>query len=716
MHVRFSYQAPTAGKHEVGILGDFTEWKIQSLQDMGGLYVISYELKAGRYLYKLIVDGIWMPDPSHHNREADPYGGENSFVVVEEMAELPDWEEVIAEAQSKGLGAFLDLQQVSAGLFDILFKWPLHLADSVDLTLGGINQRMNRIAKTSSEGIWCLRIKLEEATGLLFKIIHQERELYLGSSISMQEAQVYQVDPQDYPVFAIPNWVQSGIIYQIFMDRFHNGDPGLNQDFRESYYADCRTPPPKGEFLAPNQEYYHFEKDWYAIEGLRQSPYQPEGMPDWWCFYGGDICGVKEKLDYLQELGVSILYFNPLWEAKSVHKYDAADFRKVDSHFGTARDLQLLVKEAHSRGMRVILDVAFNHSGESFWAFQDCVLKGEESHYWHWYDWFKWPLPKPLPIDFKPKEYYQCWWGIKDMPDLNYDLSRRHPFENYIRDIGNAEVNDDLVNYILDSAEWWITYIDMDGFRLDVPDEVPWWFWELFRSRVKEIKSDAWLVGEIWNNARAWISHRYFDSVMNYAYFNSPVLEFFIHRLIAKAEFQSQIETGLAMYPPHAARAMMNLLGSHDTQRVMQLAKGDLRRVKQAVFFQMTFIGTPHIYYGDEIAMAGGKDPDNRRPFNWQWESDPTARDLRDFYLRCICLRKNNQLLIDGDFEFLDSNNGLLIYRRFEPGWQITCVVNISSRKQTLRETPGEIIFTEGKISNGAKGYVLEPYAMCVLN
>ncbi|MCB5270101.1 MAG: DUF3459 domain-containing protein, partial [Candidatus Cloacimonadaceae bacterium] len=135
-----------------------------------------------------------------------------------------------------------------------------------------------------------------------------------------------------------------------------------------------------------------------------------------------------------------------------------------------------------------------------------------------------------------------------------------------------------------------------------------------------------------------------------------------------------------------------------------------------AVFFQMTFVGTPHIYYGDEIAMAGGKDPDNRRPFNWQWESDPTARDLRDFYLRCICLRKSNQLLIDGDFEFLDSNNGLLIYRRFEPGWQITCVVNISSRKQTLRETPGEIIFTEGKISYGAKGYVLEPYAMCVLN
>jgi glycosidase len=299
------------------------------------------------------------------------------------------------------------------------------------------------------------------------------------------------------------------------------------------------------------------------------------------------------------------------------------------------------------------------------------------------------------------------------MPDLNFDLSRRHPFENYIRDIVNAEINEDLVNHILDSVQWWLCHIGMDGFRLDVPDEVPWWFWELFRAKVKELKPDAWLVGEIWNNAKSWISPKYFDSVMNYAYFNSPVLELFIHRLIPKQEFQSRIEAGLAAYPAHAAEAMMNLLGSHDTQRIAQLAKGDLRRVKQAVFFQMTCVGTPHIYYGDEIAMPGGKDPDNRRPFNWRWEADAEARELRQFYRNCIALRNSYELFCKGEFKFIEAPSGLLIYRRYKGDAAMTCVINISRRNQSLKETPDELLFIEGRVQRGTQGWVLSAYAMC---
>ncbi len=294
----------------------------------------------------------------------------------------------------------------------------------------------------------------------------------------------FTVNPADYPVFQTPEWLQGGLIYQIFTDRFCNGKPSNDQDFREPYYA-ANVKPEPGEILGTNREYFRLITDWKDIQPLRQSPWQEPGIPDWHCFYGGDIAGVIQKLDYLKDMGINIIYFNPLWEAKSNHKYDAADFAKPDPHFATEAELKELLALAHANGIRVILDVAFNHSGESFWAFQDTVEKGDKSAWWTWYDWYKWPLPNPLPEDFKPRDYYQCWWGIKDMPDLNFDLSRRHPYENYIRDKSNADVNWDLVNHILDSASWWISEIGMDGFRLDVPDEVPWWFWQLFRERIK---------------------------------------------------------------------------------------------------------------------------------------------------------------------------------------------------------------------------------------
>lgn len=719
MHIRFFYQAPTAGNHEVGIVGDFTQWKIQSLQSVGDVYLITYDLKPGSYRYKYVVDGLWMPDPSHNLREPDPFGGENSLLFVSQSQALSSWADAMRAAQKHGAHKYLAVHRIAAERLELRVHWPAHLAQSISLCIDDRETELVPVGKSSQDQLWHVIIELPQPASIFLLIRYQQQELYLGASTASSAAlqlEPYILQAQDYPLFEIPAWVQDGVIYQIFMDRFCNGKPKLNQDFTEDYYADSRTPPPPGQYLPANREYFHFIDDWYDTAGLVQSPYLPAGKPDWWCFYGGDLAGVLQKLDYLQELGVNIIYFNPLWEAKSVHKYDAADFRKLDPHFGSTRELQELVADAHQRGFKVILDVAFNHSGESFWAFRDCVEKGEASPYWLWYDWFKWPLPKPLPPDFKPTDYYQCWWGIKDMPDLNFDFARRHPYENYIRDIGNADVNEELVNYILDSAEWWLCKIGMDGFRLDVPDEVPYWFWELFRSRVKELKPDAWLVGEIWNNASTWVSPKYFDSVMNYAYFNSPVLELLIHRIIPRAEFESRIEQGLAAYPVHAARAMMNLLGSHDTQRVMQLAQADFRMVKQAVFFQMTFIGTPQIYYGDEIAMLGGKDPDNRRPFNWQWELSSPAREMHAFYTAAISLRQSQSLFVEGEFAFLEAPAELLLYHRFDASHSLICAINLSAHEQVLNKTPGKIIFTEGKFQKSSKGYVLSAYAMAVFH
>ena len=717
MTIRFSYQPLTAGDYEVGIAGDFTEWKIYPLVDHDGLYLYETDLKPGRYRYKFIINGEWQLDPSNPDTEPDPYGGLNSIITVEERHKLSTIDEALARYKEQGGFSHIRLARPQEGLIELRFLWYTDLADSITLCTDEEELPLNPVGEGREHYVWHIDLKISDLLSFWLLVKHKGKQHHLyadGFSEAPSSMRKLQIDPRDTAVFEIPDWLESAVIYQIFMDRFYNGDPSNDQDFSESYYEGSRQPPPESAMLSPNQEYYHFVDDWYEIDSLKQSPYQPEGTPDWWSFYGGDIAGVGAKLDYLQDLGINLIYFNPLWEAKSNHKYDAADFKRVDPHFGTDEELKELVDEAHSRGIRVILDVAFNHSGESFWAFRDTVKKGKNSPYWHWYDWHKWPLPDPLPEDFKPREYYQCWWGIKDMPDLNYDLARQHPLENYIRDIRHADVNWDLVDHILDAASWWIGEIGIDGFRLDVPDEVPWWFWQLFRQRIKSIRRDAWLVGEIWQNAKDWIDPRYFDSVMNYAYFKNPVIEFLLQDLISKEQFCSRIEEGLAEYPAHAATAMMNLLGSHDTQRILQIAKEDGQRLKQAVFFQMTFVGIPHIYYGDEIGMMGGKDPDNRRPFNWRWEEDPEAVDLRSFYKELIQVRKREKLLRDGGFAFIKSEDDLLIYRRYLDQESLFCLINLSDRT-THTDRRGSLIFADSERIELQEGkLLLPPRAMCI--
>lgn len=717
MIVRFSYQPLTAGDYEVGIAGDFTKWKIYPLDDHDGLYIYDIDLNPGRYRYKFIIDGVWQADPSNPNLEPDPFGGVNSVISVTEKHKVSTIAEALSRYKEGGAKSHLYLTRPREDMVELRFLWYANLGDSISLCLGDQELPLYPVGQGREYYVWHRNLEISDSLSFCILISYQGEKYYLGTgsvSDTLPDQQRLQINPRDMPIFEIPDWLNNAIIYQIFMDRFCNGDKSNDQDFSEFYYEGSRTPPASGTLQSPHHEYYHFVDDWYDISSLKQNPYLPEGMPDWWSFYGGDIAGVRSKLDYLQDLGITLIYFNPLWEAKSNHKYDAADFMRVDPHFGSSEELKELVQDAHARGIRVILDVAYNHSGESFWAFRDTVVKGPNSPYWHWYDWYKWPLPDPLPDDFKPREYYQCWWGIKDMPDLNYDLARQHPLENSIRNIKHAEVNWDLVNHILEASSWWISEIGMDGFRLDVPDEVPWWFWQLFRERIKSIRPDAWLVGEIWHNAKDWIDPRYFDSVMNYAYFRNPVVEFFIQSLISKEQFCARIEEGLAEYPAHASKAMMNLLGSHDTQRIRQIAKEEILNVMQAVFFQMTFVGVPHIYYGDEIGMMGGKDPDNRRPFNWRWEEDPISVKLRMHYKELIALRKKEKLFREGEFLFEDTDDDLLIYRRYQDDASVFCIMNLSTQHRESKSY-GDLIFTSyERIQVQGTRIILPPGAMCI--
>ncbi|MBW6514881.1 MAG: DUF3459 domain-containing protein [Candidatus Syntrophosphaera sp.] len=715
--IRFRYQPPTAGTHEVGIAGDFTSWEILDLIDVGGIYLISLHVEKGRYRYKFIVDGNWIADPNNPNLEADPFGGMNSILVVDGQKKPRfAWKDIWQDQAPlrERLGHYISVNRMAENLYELRFNWHPSLPAELVAKLDGKDTQLFRLGVHANREVWhCCFASARDSLDVWIAVKAEGHVLYLGEEVFSEQLgklNPIRIQLRELPVFAVPDWVRDSVIYQIFPDRFHNGDPSLNPDFSESWYDDCREPPPDGEFLPPHREYYHLVRDWTDISGLRQSPWLEPGKPDWWSFYGGDIPGVHQKLDYLKDLGITVIYFNPLWQAKSNHKYDAADFRKIDPHFGSTQVLQALVREAHETGIRIIVDIAFNHCGDDFWAFRDTVQKGPASEYWSWFDWVKWPLPEPLPPDFKPKEYYQCWWGIKDMPDLNFDLSRTHPSENYVKDIYKAVPNQPLVEHILDCVRWWLLEIGIDGFRLDVPDEVPYWFWQLFREQVKAIKPEAWIVGEIWQSARGWVGPNYFDSVMNYACFKDPLLEFFILRLIDCRGFRAKIEEGLAQYPFQALGAMMNLLGSHDTVRVLELAKGNISRLKLALLFQMTFSGAPHIYYGDEIAMRGGKDPDNRRPFNWAWEQDPEASDLREFYRELIRLRKCHTLLREGEFSFLEVPDGLLAWQRYDSLGRIIVILNYSTASHVQgNPEAGETLFTLGDVVPRSDGFLLPP-------
>ena len=712
---RFSYAPPTAGKHSVGIAGDFSSWEIISMEEKGGVHYLALELPPGVYQYKFVVDGSWILDENNPKKVPDGFGGYNSLLVVEPVTEVITWEDIMAELANKTPEKFYQFFRSKENSYELRFFWYPELSDAIYLLYNNQQIQLAHIGQTPLyEVFYCL---FEHCGIFTFRLKIQYQNMFLffgaeGFSEAEEDITPIEIELKAISIFSIPDWVGHSIIYQIFPDRFYNGNKDNDPDFREWYYEDCRTPPSSSKILSPEKEYYHMVDDWYDINGLKQSPWQKKGVPDFYSFYGGDIAGVKQKLDYLLDLGINVIYFNPLWQAKSNHKYDSADYHSIDPHFATTQEMIDFVKLAHEKGIRIILDVALNHTGETFWAFRDCVEKGPKSPYWNWYDWKKWPLPKPLPPDFNPKDYYQCWWGIKDMPDLNYDLALPHPEENAVRNIKEAHPNAALVDYLMSTVRWWLIDIGIDGFRLDVPDEVPFWFWELFRKEVKKAKPDAWIVGEIWYEARQWVSPLYFDSVMNYAFFKNPVIEFFILSLLNKEEFCRKIESGLALYPFHSLKAMMNLLGSHDTPRIFEISKGDVKRLKLAIAFQMCFIGAPHIYYGDEIAMEGGKDPDNRRPFNWNWENNPVACDLRNFYKELISIRKAHPTLCEGHFAFIPAPDKIIAFQRELKGEKILVFLNTEAESIAI-DIPESSILLLGKIAE--RNYIL-PHSALILS
>ena len=700
--VDFSYR-PKGIVKEVYLVGSMNDWNLKShrmLETEKGIYSISLLLKPDEYHYKFLEDGMnWITDDKAKSFVDDGFGGKNAVLIVDESFQKVIIKKKDGIVLDYGIPVSQNLETVNPlSPTKIEFKAKAHLNDVefVYIVKDDIPIEMVKVSEDNSFEYFQKIIFLDnEDEEFDYYFLYQDggKEFYLqngGFSNSKNKDECFRYSKDNVQSFYTPDWVKNGIIYQIFPDRFYNGSQENNPDFKEWYYDGINIAPPSGELFKKYTEYYHFVDDWNDYSGLKRSPYHhpdDEGyQPDYNSFYGGDIEGIRQKLDYLEDLGITIIYFNPLFESKSNHKYDAVDYMKLDPHFGTEEEFKLFVKEARSRGIRIILDVAFNHTGETFWAFQDGMKKGPSSKYYDWYEWKKWPLPDPLEeSNFKPIDYYECWWGYGHMPNLNFDFDEINPSENSIKDINLANPNWEVVNYVLDVGEYWILDMDIDGFRLDVPNEVPFWFWKLFREKIKSIKPDAYLVGELWSNAVDWVNDDYFDAVMNYAYFKDPVMRFFNTRQCSAEDFDRDIKQGLFSYPVQATQVMMNLIDSHDTFRYLESCDGDIARLEMAVLFQMTYVGTPHIWYGDEVGMMGAHDPDCRRPFDWDYTSNPDKVELRDYYKKLIEIRKQNSCLRTGAFKSLLADGMVYSYLRSDENSSIIIVLNNDTKSHNIK-------------------------------
>jgi neopullulanase len=448
------------------------------------------------------------------------------------------------------------------------------------------------------------------------------------------------------PDITTPDWVPDAVFYQIFPDRFaHSG----------------------------------------RIGGLDLEPW--DSPPTRHGFKGGDLWGVLEKLDYLQELGANAIYFCPVFQSAANHRYHTHDYWRVDPVLGGNKALRALLDAAHARGMRVVLDGVFNHASRGFFQFNHILENGAASPYVDWFTIKGYPL---RAYSRKKPPNYACWWDKRELPEFNTDNPTARAF-------------------LLDVARHWIEF-GVDGWRLDVPNEIDDdAFWRQFRRVVKEANPQAYIVGEIWGEGQRWLQGDQFDAVMNYVW-SRAVLSFTLGRELPEElrpgqreikplnarQFAAEIERILTLHPREITCAQLNLLGSHDTARFLTLAQGETARLKLATLLQMTYPGAPCIYYGDEIGLQGGPDPNCRGAF--PWDEDRWDQDLLAYVRRLTALRHALAPLRRGALVSLyaGKKRDVYVFARRDQGQTVLVAVNGDKRKFKRPIPAGEIAWPDG--------------------
>ncbi len=535
------------------------------------------------------------------------------------------------------------------------------------------------IYNINEDCIYQVELEMPQETGLMwyyFKISAEGKCIYYGNNDQMLGGigRVWEECPKAYQItvydeaYKTPQWFSRGIMYQIFPDRFYNGNEN-------------------GEFMGGRDDI--IKRRWGDTPYYKPQQFGGKYLAN--DFFGGNLKGIEKKLSYIAQLGVDVIYLNPIFKAYSNHKYDTGNYKVIDESFGTEEDFQSLCEKAKEYGIRIILDGVFNHTGSDSLYFNksgkyDSVgaYQSKESPYSDWYKFDNWP------------KNYSSWWGIDTLPAVNEESEG---YRNYIlRD-------DDAV------VKFWLKK-GASGWRLDVVDELPGDFVKLLRKEIKSVNQDAVIIGEVWEDASNKESYgekrEYFlggelDSVMNYPLRNA-LIDIALGRIDANA-FDMRIMSLKENYPKPAYYSLMNFLSSHDVERIITIASGapgkDMvdkdfqaeyhmtgevyqrakEKVKQLVMFQMLMPGVPSIYYGDEIGMQGYADPFCRRCFDWQNQDE----DLKLWYKLLAALRKSSEAYLSGEFESVYKHEQGYGFIRYKDVEKRVVIANFSDEYKCFR-------------------------------
>lgn len=477
-----------------------------------------------------------------------------------------------------------------------------------------------------------IRLKLSDVRlAYVFEIENEGRTYYFCEDGLTEQ---YNFEEGFYNFFQLPyinandvmpvvDWMKRAVFYQIFVDRFYMGNQEKDKSYINMRWEEKPTPK---------------------------------------SFAGGDIRGIIEKLDYLKELGITAIYLTPIFQSISNHKYDTIDYMTIDTQFGTKEDFAELVKKAHDRNIRIVLDAVFNHCSMQMRQFADVMEKGSESKY---YEWFLIDGDYPEP----EKCNYECFAACNYMPKLN-------------------TANENVQEFLIQIALYWIKEFDIDGWRLDVSDEISHVFWRKFREAVKKEKSDAVIIGENWHDAYPYLQGEQYDSIMNYA-FTKACLDYFARDNFNARQMAEKLNANLMRNTEQVNKMMLNLLDSHDTHRFFTEVKKDKDRLLAAVALTMIFPGAPCMYYGTEICLEGGYDPDSRRGFYWdetKWDKSVMEKIRELTHLRV------NEAIAEGDVRIYE-NSQMLVVERGYAGECLKLMINLTKETQRMVIKTGNEVY-----------------------
>lgn len=739
---------PAESVKSVALAGSFNDWnrathRMQRQAD--GTWRVSLDLPGGKHFYKFVLDdGRWITDPRNAATEPDGHDGENSVLLLGRLARMTRSAcavgdgQIDSEAVEHAPASMTYFQPLSANQLLLRLRLFAHDIESAEVHLKGAEATpLRKVLSGPLVEYW-------EATVELPRAAAGDRRIEYAFVVTDGAARIMPLPPVEHAftireAFVTPDWARDAVWYQVMLDRFRNGDASNDPQPVHPWTSDWfKLQPCESDRWAESGQTERRAaspaRDAQTAATLPSIPKRYPAPDDLFYkhavfqrMYGGDLAGLIEKIPYLKELGINAIYLNPVFEADGHHKYNATNYVHIDDDFGTRGDYQpaaakedlldpktwiwtesdklfLKALEAcHAAGIRVIIDGVFNHVGTKHPAFVDVKKNGRASRFADWFEIKSW----------EPFEHVG-WAGHDSLP-----IFRKSP---------DGLASQAVKRHIFDITRRWMDPNNdgdprdgIDGWRLDVPNEIAPPFWEEWRALVKSINPDAYISGEIWDRADHWLDGRHFDAVMNYQFGQQVIYWALYDRMKSKVSDMDHALAELRLaYPRAATYVMQNLFDSHDTDRLASMALNPDRlfdqqnrvqdngpqynndkplpehyqKARLAALVQMTYVGAPMIYYGDEAGMWGADDPTCRKPMLWEDlqpyqepEENHVMREHLAYYRQLISLRNAHPALRRGDYQTLlvDDQKDVWIFARFDEREKLIVALNGSDQVQDVK-------------------------------